>query len=66
MQDIFGMQVLDTKTNLYENLPNEILSEKFVVLLFYVSIEIPVVAKFHNNVDLSVLYEGIKVPYHIG
>ena len=55
------MQIVKSKTDVYENFPNKIVNQLFPVLLLYVRWEVPVLTVLHDYVNPSFIDERIVV-----
>lgn len=61
MENAFRMKVMNSQTNMYEDFPNEVIREKFVVLLLNVALKIPIIAVLHDDIDLGVFNKGVQI-----
>ena len=61
MDDVVTVQVKDSQTNVYKDLPNEVLNEHLAVLFLNMVAKVSMLAVLHHNIDLSVDYKGIQI-----
>lgn len=61
MNHIPAVQVVNPQTNMYKDLPNEIVDESFAILFLYMGTEVRVLAVLHHDVDFGVFDEWVEV-----
>lgn len=61
VEDLKGVQIVEAKTHLYEELPDGLLSELLARLSLNVLLQIARLAKLHDDVDGHFIHEGIIV-----
>ena len=68
MDDVLGMQILETQSNVNEYLPNDVVHKRlaFLLLLIDVVVEIAQLAVFYNYIYLLVVDETIEVSNDVG
>ena len=58
------VEIVDSKTDVDENLPYKIVNKLLSVLFFDVSGQVAMLAVFHNDVNLSVINERVMISYY--
>jgi|TARA_B110000285_G_C15071118_1_gene588013 hypothetical protein len=68
MNDVLGMEILQTQRDVDEYLPNDVVDKGLAFLLLFINIvvEITQLAVFYNYIYLLVIDETIEVPNDVG
>ena len=64
MDDILGVQVVQTQAYMNEHLPDKVSGKWSSILLLYACAKITMLTILHDDVDTGRCDEGVKIPNH--